>query len=113
VTLLRAMQEALANIHKHARAQQASITLSYMDTQVALDIHDDGNGFDPDDIVRPPAQAGGGFGLRAMRERVAQFEGEVIVESAPGQGTTLAIQIPIGDDIAWRLGHEQDTPGNS
>jgi signal transduction histidine kinase len=117
VTLLRAMQEALANIHKHAQAQQASITLSYMDDQVALDIHDDGIGFDPNDLAQPPLrapdQAQGGFGLRAMRERVSQFGGEVIVESAAGQGTTLAIQIPMDGDIAWRLDHEQDTADHS
>jgi signal transduction histidine kinase len=97
VTLLRAMQEALANVHKHAQARQVTVTLSYMEDQVALDIHDDGLGFDPQNPTPASDRAGGGFGLRAMRERVAQLGGEVIVESSRGQGTTLAIQIPMGN----------------
>jgi signal transduction histidine kinase len=92
VTLLRATQEALVNIQKHARASQANVTLSYMEEQIALDIHDDGVGFDPD---RLPNLARGGYGLRAMRERVEQIGGVLIVESASGQGATLAIQIPV------------------
>lgn len=95
VTLLRAMQEALMNIHKHAQADQVNVTLSYMENQVALDIQDDGVGFDPQKPVDDPSRWGGGFGLRAMRERVSQLGGEVIIESQPEQGTTIAIQIPM------------------
>ncbi len=97
VTLLRAAQEALANVQKHAQAHQVRVTLSYMDDQVALDVHDDGHGFHPEDPPRLPDQRTGGFGLQAMRERVAQLGGVVIVESSPGQGTTLAVQIPLSD----------------
>jgi signal transduction histidine kinase len=96
VTVLRAMQEALTNVHKHSQARKVSVTLSYMEDQIALDVQDDGQGFRPED---PPHsrddQVGGGFGLHVMRERVAQFGGMVIIESSPGQGTTLAVQIPI------------------
>jgi len=95
VTLLRVMQEALANVHKHAQARNVSVTLSYMDDQVALDVHDDGIGFDPENLAHPPNQVEGGFGLRVMQERVAQLGGTLVVESSRGQGTTLAIQIPI------------------
>ena len=100
VTLLRAMQEAMTNIHKHARARQVSVTLSYMIDQVALDVQDDGLGFDPADPLSAQEQVGEGYGLQAMRERVSQLGGEVIVESSPGQGTTLAVQIPIRLEIA-------------
>jgi len=95
VTLLRAMQEALANVHKHAQAHHASVTLSYMADQIALDVQDDGNGFDLENPPTPSGRVGGGYGLQAMRERVAQLGGEVIVESDPGCGTTVAIQIPM------------------
>lgn len=90
VTLLRAGQEALANVRKHARAGQVSITLSHMGDQVVLDVQDDGAGFDPE-----AAAAGAGFGLAAMRERAAQLGGAVTVESAPGQGTTVAVALPM------------------
>jgi signal transduction histidine kinase len=95
VTLLRATQEALTNIQKHAQAHTVSVTLSYMGDQVALDVQDDGRGFDPEN--QPTHQNGAGYGLQTMRERVAQLDGMVVVESSPGLGTTLAVQIPVDD----------------
>jgi signal transduction histidine kinase len=95
VSLLRAMQEGLANVQKHAQAHQVTVTLSYMDDQVALDIHDDGIGFDPELLSFSTDQSQGGFGLQTMRERVTQIGGQMIVESNPGEGTTLAFQIPV------------------
>lgn len=99
VTLLRAMQEGLTNIRKHAQASEIVVTLSYMDEQVALDVQDDGQGFDPQTLGNPPDQVGGGFGLRAMRQRAENIGGSVIVESSPGQGNTLVVQLPIGNEI--------------
>jgi signal transduction histidine kinase len=93
VTLLRALQEGLNNIAKHAGAQEVNITLSYMADQVALDIQDDGSGFDPEEIEA--AEIEQGFGLIAMRQRAEQNGGQVIIESTSGKGTTLVIQIPL------------------
>lgn len=93
VTLLRATQEALANIYKHAQAQTVSVTLSYMGDTVLLDVQDDGVGLNG----AKPSPFGGGFGLQAMRERAAQFGGELLLESEPGGGTTVVVSIPIGD----------------
>lgn len=95
VTLLRAMQEALTNVLKHAQASQVNVTLTYMEDQVALDIQDNGVGFDQEKPMGETGRGGSGYGLRAMRERVAQLKGEVIVESHLGLGTTVAIQIPM------------------
>ena len=94
VTLLRAMQEGLANIRKHAQARRVIVTLSYMEDQTALDVQDDGVGFDPGILSRPADQSRGGFGLQTMQDRLTQLDGQLIVESSPGQGTTLAVQIP-------------------
>jgi signal transduction histidine kinase len=93
VSLLRLLQEGLANVSKHAQAHRVAVTLSYMEDQVALDIHDDGIGFDP--LHLPPSSDQHGFGLQTMRERVSQLDGQMIIESSPGQGTTLAFQIPL------------------
>lgn len=82
------------NVRKHAQATQVSVTLSYMDDQVALDVQDDGKGFDPQIPVNPAGQYGGGYGLQVMHQRVEQLGGEVILESSPGEGTTLVVQIP-------------------
>lgn len=96
VTLLRAAQEGLMNVRKHAQATQVSVTLSYMEDQVALDVQDDGEGFDPQLPIDSADQYSGGFGLQVMRQRVQLLGGEVILESSPGNGTTLVVQIPIG-----------------
>lgn len=89
VALLRIVQSALANATQHAHAQRVAVTLSYMDPGIALDIVDDGDGFDPAAPVAGPTD--GGFGLAAMRARVADLGGRLSVESAPGQGTALAV----------------------
>lgn len=99
VTLLRALQEGLNNIFKHARAEEVNITLSYMADQVALDIQDDGQGFDPQNLDASIGE--GGFGLQTMRQRAEQNGGRVLIESAGGKGTTLVVQLPIDQDSAY------------
>ena len=95
VTLLRATQEALANIRKHAQANSVVLTLSYMEDIVALDIQDDGIGFDPHCLPAPLlGETSGGFGLKALRERIEQLEGTFTLESTPGEGTTIAVALP-------------------
>lgn len=92
--LLRVTQSAVANIKLHARANHASVTLGYLPSAVTLDVYDDGRGFDPG-TVPPPSEAGG-YGLRAMRQRVEQLGGELSVESTPDEGTIIAAQLPVG-----------------
>jgi signal transduction histidine kinase len=106
VTLLRMLQEALVNVRKHAAARQVAITLTYMDDQVILDVQDDGQGFVP--VQSGPAgdggvgearaeggRAEGGLGLIGMRERAEQLGGSLIIESEPGEGTTLVLVLPL------------------
>lgn len=85
VTLLRAAQEALANVARHARASRVGLTLSYMEDLVTLDVRDDGVGF---------AHTNGGFGLTGMRQRVEGVGGALVVESAPGEGTAISASVP-------------------
>ncbi|WP_432106488.1 sensor histidine kinase [Streptomyces sp. AA1529] len=92
--LLRVVQSALSNTASHAGATRAEVTLSYLGEQVAVDVVDDGAGFDPGGLpARDPGT--GGFGLPAMRARLAGLGGSLIVESAPGSGTALAAQLPV------------------
>jgi signal transduction histidine kinase len=88
--VLRIVQEALANVRKHAAASRVTVTLSYLDDVAMLDVHDDGIGFDHAATVA----AGAGLGLHAMAERVAALGGSLAVESAPGEGTTIAVEVP-------------------
>ncbi|MFD7963457.1 sensor histidine kinase [Streptomyces zaomyceticus] len=92
VALLRIAQSALANTVRHAAASRAEITLSFMDASVTLDVVDDGTGFEPGS-VRPSSD--GGFGLPAMRSRAESLGGTFTVESAPGQGTAVAVSLPL------------------
>ncbi|MEU6857276.1 sensor histidine kinase [Glycomyces sp. NPDC046736] len=91
VTLLRTAQEALTNVRKHAEAGRVGLTLSYMDDEVALDVRDDGRGFDPDRVT---SSARHGFGLAAMRQRVGRLAGSVTIESEPGGGTVVSANVP-------------------
>ena len=85
--LLRAAQEALANVARHAHAARVGLTISYMENEVALDVRDDGVGFDP-------VLLGHGFGLVAMRQRIAALSGTLQVESEPGGGTAISACVP-------------------
>ncbi|MER6299131.1 sensor histidine kinase [Kitasatospora sp. NPDC001539] len=96
VALLRIAQSALGNTVRHAKASRAEVTLSYMEGEVALDVYDDGAGFDPAAVAgRSGGDAGGGFGLPTMRARARALGGSFTVESAPGEGTALAVQLPV------------------
>lgn len=96
VTLLRATQEALANIRKHAQATAVQLTLSYIDDVVVLDVHDNGVGAGAAGFAGEAASPlSGGYGLQAMRERAEQCGGSVALESEPGEGTTVVVSIPI------------------
>ncbi|WP_237047607.1 sensor histidine kinase [Lentzea guizhouensis] len=88
VALLRVAQEALANVAKHAAASRVGVTLSYLENEVALDVRDDGRGFDRD----VPCD---GFGLVAMRQRVEDLAGTLQVESEPGAGTGVSARVPV------------------
>ena len=93
IALLRAAQEALANVARHAQASRVGLTVSYMENEVALDVRDDGVGFDP-------AFAGRGFGLVAMRQRIAGLSGTLQVESEPGGGTAISACVPTVSTLA-------------
>jgi signal transduction histidine kinase len=93
VTLLRTAQEALANVAKHAKANRVSLTLSYMEDLVTLDVLDDGVGFEPD-TKRANGSRNGGFGLAGMRQRVQRLAGSLEIESEPGGGTVISATVP-------------------
>ncbi|HET8602154.1 MAG TPA: sensor histidine kinase [Segeticoccus sp.] len=94
VALLRVAQSGLANVRQHSGADRVRVTLTYQPDAVALDVVDDGRGFDPGRMESAPL-GGTGFGLRAMRERLADLGGALVVETAPGDGTAIAATIPL------------------
>ena len=88
-TVFRITQEALTNVVKHADANTVMISFACRERSVVLAVEDDGRGFS-----RPQA-ARHGFGLVGMRERVASVNGALEIESQPGAGTRLTVEIPL------------------
>lgn len=91
VALLRVAQGAVANVAEHAGAGRVAITLSYLGDAVTMDVVDDGRGFDPSAVRTAD---GRGYGLASIRGRITELGGTVSVESAPGEGTAVAVTVP-------------------
>jgi PAS domain S-box-containing protein len=81
--------EALNNSLKHARARSVVICMDYMDDRITAEVKDDGEGF------VPGVAGSSGFGIRSMRERANILGGELTVESSPGHGTCVRLQVKI------------------
>lgn len=95
VTILRCVQEGIANIRKHSSASNAWIALRQSGSTLTVSIRDDGVGF-------VPAWGGEGFGLAGMRERIAQAHGTFDVDSAPGNGTNLTVTLPYAPTLSTK-----------
>jgi signal transduction histidine kinase len=90
LTVFRVLQESLANIVKHSKATQVSVTLRFTDTECELIVQDNGQGFD---CAKPPPI--GHYGLLNMGERAQRVGGSARVESAPGAGTIVTLAVPL------------------
>lgn len=88
VALLRVLQEALSNAARHSGARKVEVRLTLEGEFVMLDVADDGVGFDADADTF-------GFGLAGMRERLAALGGQLLLESNPGEGTTVTAALPL------------------
>jgi len=88
LAIYRAVQEALTNVVRHADASCVEIEIRRDAQCVRVRVSDDGHGFDG-------SKDGAGFGLVGMRERAALLDGELVVRSRPGQGTTVELVVPV------------------
>jgi signal transduction histidine kinase len=88
--LFRIAQEALGNAVKHANAQTVRVRLALANGTLALRVTDDGRGFEPDAAARR-----GRLGLVSMRERADRLGGELVIESAPGAGTSVSLDVAV------------------
>ena len=97
--LYRIMQEALSNVARHAGARTVRVPLDRFGAMVTMTIADDGSGFDPE---RPPAPATAahGLGIHTMRERAVVLNGSLIIQSSPGRGTRVSVEIPVTEERA-------------
>lgn len=90
--LFRIAQESLTNVALHARATRVDVLLNRRNSCLVLTIEDNGIGFTPTQPVDENR-----LGLLGMRERVAMLGGKLIVESTPGKGTMISVEVPYGD----------------
>ena len=97
--LFRVTQEALQNIARHSAARHVQVSLTRSATKVELSITDDGNGFDPEKAHL----GGGGLGLQSIRERVRMANGRLVIDSAPGRGTTVWVSVAATDPVGRSL----------
>jgi len=99
LTLFRALQEALTNTHRHARASEAEVRLAHDAEHVMLEVKDDGRGL-PQELLAQLNDGGKatGIGLAAMRERVRELGGALVMKSG-ADGTELLIMIPLDESM--------------
>jgi signal transduction histidine kinase len=91
VVLLRAAQEALTNVRRHARAQLVTVRLTAEGAEALVEVEDDGVGFDPN--------TPGGFGLTGMRDRARDTGGDLDIASTPGRGTRVRVRVPVAAGV--------------
>lgn len=90
--LYRVVQEAMANVIRHASATRVDIFAEHRNQRIMVMIEDDGGGFDSTAMLRE-----GSFGMLGMAERAEALGGKLTVESAPGAGTTIVVEVPDAD----------------
>jgi PAS domain S-box-containing protein len=94
ILLFEAVRELLFNVAKHAKTSSASIKVERIEDILKIAVSDNGIGFDP--AALPPAgEAGRGFGIFSLRERVELFGGSLEIDSAPGRGSRFVIAMPL------------------
>lgn len=90
IAVFRIVQESLTNIARHAAARRVSIVLQAEAGQLHVSVHDDGRGFDPEQLAGRT-----GYGLFGMRERVLSLDGVIVFKSRPGCGTSVLVTLPL------------------
>ncbi len=85
-----ALREGIINAIRHSRATELNLSLTQNQTNCCVDLRDNGVGFDKSSVA-----GGGGFGLKGMRERIEKVGGHLAIETTPGKGTHISIEVPL------------------
>jgi signal transduction histidine kinase len=93
IHVYRIVQEGITNVVKHSAATEATVVIKKQPTAVSISIRDNGRGFDPAKLSSQPHNFG--YGLSGIAERVHILKGTVVIDSQPGAGTSLAVEIPL------------------
>jgi signal transduction histidine kinase len=98
--LLRIAQEALTNAIKHSGGTTAAIELDYGAKNILMTVSDNGKGFSVENCAGP---LDGHFGLLGISERVKRINGQIAINSAPGAGTTVRVEIPLAAEAEIQM----------
>lgn len=94
--IYKLIQESINNIMKHAKAKNVTIQYLSLGSQLQLIIEDDGVGFEPNQLEK-----NSGFGLASMKSRATALGADFILDSTPGHGTTIILDIPLDDKLKY------------
>jgi PAS domain S-box-containing protein len=92
-TVYRIIQEALTNIVRYAGVTEAAVNINNINGILSIQVEDEGRGFNPDEL-----DAKSSTGLSGMRERVLLLEGKLTLETSPGNGTRILVELPVGEN---------------
>jgi len=101
--VFRIVQESLTNARRHSNSELVHIQLEQRDKRLIVGIRDWGRGFDPEEIEDSR------FGLRGIRERARLLGGQATIESTPGRGTHVVVDLPLVAPTAGRVDDTQST----
>ncbi len=105
IALFRVVQEALANVAKHARASEVDIALELTDSEVIVTVQDNGVGAAPEDLNRPRSH-----GVAGLRHRIQVLGGMLDISSAPNRGTTVRVRVPLAN-VSGTAGADESDSG--
>jgi two-component system sensor histidine kinase UhpB len=97
INLFRIFQEALTNVSQHSGATRVNIEFHQTEEEVIMSISDNGSGLPRKHIIAQTS-----YGMRGMRERVAQLDGQIIFDSPPGGGLRVKVILPLA------VGHDKE-----
>jgi signal transduction histidine kinase len=109
--LYRIARESLTNVARHAHATRVDVSIQRLPDGIAMKVKDDGKSFHVERVLR--GQGGAGLGLLGMRERAEMVGGTFCIESTPGQGTTVKVEIPHVHGKKDARGESGDAPRNA
>jgi len=90
IAVYRVFQESLTNVARHAAARQVAVSVNASDGRLVLQVTDDGRGISREEVLGTKS-----LGLTGMRERIGLLGGKLDIEGAPGQGTTVLVELPL------------------
>ena len=96
IMIFRGLQELLGNVRNHAQATQVRVSLDSDDTRMRVIVEDNGRGFDVEAAASGPQRT---IGLAGLKERIELLGGDLQIDSQPGQGTRVVMDVPVGDAI--------------